>query len=366
MFTNDFFIARTGEYAENVLAITSPAMREPEISGTRNLSIDLVKIIAMSMVVCRHTSCVFMDFKDCSLSTEWVMNSLSVVCVPLFFMVTGYLLTGRREGYGYVFRKLWAIARLTVLFIGIVWAAMALPHPESFGKVWFYKSYLYNIYLAAGGKGLFSVFWYFTALATVYLCYPLLGRLALKRKYYLLVVALLAGVEGIAFAGNLLGKGEAAVPQSLRLWNWLFYFMLGGTIRLWPESVRAFRSRLLGWLAVPLGAAVVLVRWMWTPEMPRPGVEFFYGFPVMILFSVCIFLWCLSLKIRDSRVIRGFSSLFLPVYAIHPLVILIIRFRYFEDVPCAPLVYFLTVLVMTVVACGLLMRLRVCRWLFRL
>ena len=61
----------------------------PSITGTRNLSIDLVKIVAMCLVVALHTTYGFIkenSFEDVS----FIIYNLGVIAIPLFFMVSGY------------------------------------------------------------------------------------------------------------------------------------------------------------------------------------------------------------------------------------------------------------------------------------
>lgn len=56
-------------------------------SKQRNLSIDLIKVIAMFAVIGLHTSKASEDWRIANIIYE-----TDVVAIPLFFMVSGYLL----------------------------------------------------------------------------------------------------------------------------------------------------------------------------------------------------------------------------------------------------------------------------------
>lgn len=327
-------------------------MTDPNISATRNLSIDLIKIIAMAMVVCRHTSMFFMDLSESHFNLAWSLNSLSIICVPLFFMVSGYLLTGRGAGYGYAMRKILAILRMVVIFVGGVYLCHYAVKRGDFVDMAFLKT--------------FYVFWYFVAMALIYLLYPLLERLVGNRRHYMRAFAALCAVECVVFAINFNSRGEEAVPQFLRVWNWLFYFMAGGMIKLYTGIRSAFSVRTLTAAVVVLGVAVIWLRGILADRMPGNGVEYFYSFPVMMLFTVAVFLWGYNRKTGDSRAIREFSALFLPIFAIHALILIVIPSRLFTALPCAPLLYFATIFTATALLSWFLMKLPLAQLVFRI
>ena len=66
------------------------------ISNKRIIGLDAVKLIAMLSVVVSHSINVLIAYKqDLPMST--ICHSLTAGGVPLFFMVSGYLLLGRKE-----------------------------------------------------------------------------------------------------------------------------------------------------------------------------------------------------------------------------------------------------------------------------
>ena len=65
------------------------------MGNNRNLSIDLIKIIAMLSVVGLHSTCDFINPEKFGMAN--ILYRTFVVAIPLFFMVSGFLLLGRKN-----------------------------------------------------------------------------------------------------------------------------------------------------------------------------------------------------------------------------------------------------------------------------
>ena len=81
--------------------------------------IDLIRVVAVFQIVLIHLSYVIF-FKEDILSSNWraanFYDSLSRMGVPLFFMVSGYLLLGKREPITDFFRKRFFKVGIPTLF----------------------------------------------------------------------------------------------------------------------------------------------------------------------------------------------------------------------------------------------------------
>ena len=82
----------------------------------RNQSVDLVKIIAMMGVMALHTCLGRTD----SLS-GFVLSRSFGLSIPLFFMVSGYLMQGRKIDWRYSVRKVVGILRFTFIICISYW-----------------------------------------------------------------------------------------------------------------------------------------------------------------------------------------------------------------------------------------------------
>lgn len=278
------------------------------ISNTRNLSIDLVKIIAMSLVVCLHTTHRFINNE---FNINYILYNLSVAAIPLFFMVSGYLLLGRKNlSYSYSFKKIVAILRFTVIFIGLWWFVI------SFIKGFDLNRLIANYFGAFIQKGTFGVFWYFGTMIIIYLLYPVINKIYFKKKIFLVLFFLLLVIQSLVFNWNIAGNGELNFIQSLRLWNWISYFMLGGILK----GFNLNKNFLVLTIIVSAVVFINVSQWLY-PMMKTNLCEYFYSSLLILGYVSAIFLLCKDIKIKDSKIIRSLSELFLPVYALHMFVI---------------------------------------------
>lgn len=277
----------------------------------RNLSIDLVKVVAMLEVICLHTTHNFMVKGEFAFAD--VLYETAVVAMPLFFMVSGYLMLGRKDlNYKYVCRKIFNILKFVFIICTFFWLLHSIHHLD-FNFILLAKSFL-NAFLQ---KGQFALFWYFGAIILIYAFLPLLNTLFLSyRKIFLSVMSMLLLVQSSAFISNLLGGvNEVSICQTFRLWNWLLYFCLGGLLK--GKKFSSFPAILLFMLIV---WNIVIEEWL-NPYIGNEYCEYFYSSLYVVFLSVGIFIFILNHRIRHKRFITFLSPLFLPVYALHSFVI---------------------------------------------
>ena len=270
----------------------------------RNLSIDLVKVIAMFMVMALH---VFLcHIVQPSLVYSWNLG-LASIAIPLFFMVSGFLLSGKEGSIGYSWRKIKGILRfvfITVTFIALA-NILLPPHISILDGVKSYYAWFYQ-------KGLLWQYWYFGAMIIIYALLPILLSIIHSRWLPIAIVALVV-VSFVMFLLNISCEFEQHyVRQTFRIWYWLMYFFVGAYMRLHQQ-----RFRKIGWWHV-LGIVVVMMAYVYFVEIPYD--EYAFGSIICMVYAVIVFSACLNTKIKNGKVIRELSKLFLPVYAIHPFV----------------------------------------------
>ena len=141
-------------------------------SQERNLSLDLIKIAAMIGVMTLHVTVNFENYDD------WVSRyafSMAGLSMPLFFMVSGYLMIGRDVNFRYLATKTFKIVKFVFLMCLLYWLCG-----------WFgdrgWKSLVSNFGLSFFKEGKLSVFWYFGAIIICYWMLPLFNKIA-KNKY---------------------------------------------------------------------------------------------------------------------------------------------------------------------------------------
>lgn len=181
----------------------------------RNQSVDLIKIVAMMGVMALHTC---LDRTDGMLG--FVLSRTFGLSVPLFFMVSGFLMQGRCVDWEYSVRKVRGILRFTFIICFAYWLIHSIRHGFEFvglAKLWI-GSFLQ--------KGQFGLFWYFGSMILLYLILPYYNRLEIKNHNFLpcAIVCLLTIVFCFFMADYTLDFERNYIPQSLRLWYWILFF----------------------------------------------------------------------------------------------------------------------------------------------
>ena len=286
---------------------SSPSIQDT-VSNKRIQSVDLVKIIAMVGVVVLHTM------------TKDFFYYVSVIAIPLFFMSMGYIQLGRpKMTIKYCLTKIWHIIKFVAIFTFCSWIIKHLIFAGNPFDIRALLEYMFSGYLQ---RGEFGVFWFFSAMIILYALLPFINILYTKyyRSFCALTIALLV-IMSLVFLEDLFHlnfgwKSEQNIIQPLRLYNWLGYLCLGGMIKH-----SGFRS--LGkWFYILAGIIIIYFFQLWLiPFIDNPHCEFFYASLPVVALCMCVFCFCLNLKIENSKVISLLSALFIYVYSLHIIVL---------------------------------------------
>ena len=266
----------------------------------RNQSVDLVKIIAMIMIVWMHVG--FID----SLAMCWPFKfvfGLLTPAIPLFFMVSGYLMQGKMPTYKYVFRKILNILKYVYTFIiisSIVMSAKSGHLPK-----W---NILYEWFLQ---RGFYSIFWYLGAMIYIYIYIlaPVVCKIISSSKARVALIIMLLICTIVVILNVSINFEQQYIRQTFRIWTWLFYFMLGAYIKQYGCSKH------ISWFFVLIMMATAAM--FIIPSITHSSFEYLYGSVVCVLYAYCIFCACLNTDVRQSKIISALSSVFLPVYSFH-------------------------------------------------
>lgn len=226
---------------------------------------------------------------------------LLVPAIPLFFMVSGYLMQGKMPTYNYVFHKILNILRYVYTFIivtAIVMSVLSGHLPQ-----W---NILYEWFVQ---RGFYSVFWYMGAMIIMYMLAPIVCKIIATPKARLALSATLLICTVIVILNVTIHFEQQYIRQTFRIWTWLFYFMLGAYIK------RYGCSNHINWLSVliMMGTSAIFI----IPSIAHYAFEYLYGSVVCAMYAYCIFCACLNTQIKQSKVISVLSSVFLPVYSFH-------------------------------------------------
>lgn len=323
----------------------------------RNLNLDFIKILAMVFVVGVHTNTTFY-IGNININRYYILT-ICGTAIPLFFTVSGYLLLGRKNvDWHYSAKKIWSIVRFVFIVCWIYWLIMFFitqePHWDKL-----YKDPLSAFLMG----GTFWQFWYFGAMNLLYIIYPLLNKTYNeKRTLFNIIFTCIAAFCSIIYIVNIITPGtfEAKIPQSLRMWNWLMYFCLGGIIKA--------NTKKIGWKWVSI-LAIIYCAQMFLASHINPKMlkaDFNYSSLITLLYIYCIFQALNKMDIKKiSNGIKLLSSLFLPVYTIHPFFIYNtqeIRHSFHAGYP----IYWILITVASIAVSWLIMQTKVGKWVFKI
>lgn len=312
-------------------------------STYREAGIDLLKIVACCLVVAIHTV-------DARLGViHRIIQMSSVIAIPTFFAINGYFVLGKRRDHYWKY-----IAKKTtrIILVCFLWEFLhSIAYFAVYGKP---RNFLLSFALDFIQQGLFFHFWFLGALILIYLFVPLLARVQQRNaRIYYCITAVLGIACVVIDIMQFVCKAQFinAVPQTFRLWMWMFYFMVGGLLAQKKERIKAitFRGTILPWL---IGAVSLMLTWMWFGRQYAFGkldVAGCYGALPVIVTVVLIFICAIRWRAgkRTEKAINRTAKLTMGVYIVHPFVLSIWThfFPAFEQVGLLNLLYYLCVII---------------------
>lgn len=290
---------------------------------TRNYGIDLLKILAMFMVVVLHVMGVGGVLNHCiplSLNYEisWIIETLSYCAVNCFAMASGFVMVNAKFKYHRI-----AVLWLQVVFLSVVLAAVFsafIPQAVETGE-------FLRAFMPVG----FNRYWYFTAYFGMFFFIPffnhLLNTLSRKDTFRLVVtIVIVLSVFPALFNKDVFTTG---LGYSV-LWISALY-MIGGYCKKY-----SIQDNYAAWKALLLYIGAVLFSWGIKHLISFTDFHFLdgsrnvnvliqYTSPTMLLAAFSLLVLFAKMNIRNKAavaLIRLFAPLSFSVYIIHtnPLV----------------------------------------------
>ena len=187
--------------------------------NNRNLSIDILRIIACLGVIILHT----VGHSDKILLPIYYLGTISI---PLYFMISGYLIMLKKEvSYKYIIEKIVN----SVIFV-LIWSGIATVILFVYER----KVLFLDIFIGTFTQhNLMAILWFMWAIIIMYLLSPILRKIInndkLKNKFLLLLIFLseIIYIINITVFNNNKMLICNIVPQILRLWTWITYYYIG-------------------------------------------------------------------------------------------------------------------------------------------
>jgi surface polysaccharide O-acyltransferase-like enzyme len=307
----------------------SIAQSPTQAENTHIYWIDLVRVVAVFQVVLVHLSYVIF-FKEDVLSATWqaanFYDSFSRMGVPLFFMVSGYLLLGKIEPITDFFRKRFFKVGIPTLFWSaayLLWSVEAYTN-GTMNPLGVALSMLKVMYLGDVEIHL----WFLYILIGIYLAVPVLRVYvsnASRRDLIYFVALWFLATPLLELAHRLVGFQTALVIPVVG--GYVGYFVMG---YLLADVELNSRGRLLSALGCMLAIAFTYFGTNLLSAVSGPIDAYFYSYfsPPSVLASICGFLLLKDLGSMFGKLggtIRVLSSASFGIFLIHIFVVEILR-----------------------------------------
>ena len=260
----------------------------------KNVSISLLKVMACLAVLALHTQ------RNVYLGEIYnpALYYFSRFAIPIFFLVNGYLILRKKRTAKYLIKKSMQMIFLVAIW-SIIYSILKRCNPLTI--------FIGSIF---GENGL-SIFWFFWALTLVYFIIIILNKVLITKKRYLifLVICLIVCVLFDIINNVIMLKDNfiimKLIPQTFRVWLWLFYFYLGGYISNYINNHEKYMSKKKSILLVLLSIGAVITQYLLYFKYTKfINSEYIYGNILIVLWCICLFDSILSLDIKNPKLIN--------------------------------------------------------------
>ncbi len=249
-----------------------------------------------------------------------VLNGMSRVSVPLFFMISGYLFFGEKSAG----KKHFVRIGCCILFYSLI----ALVYIAAFTKIGFWPSLRGMLQ-----KPVFYHLWFFYAIAVIYLLSPLISVKPVSRRYLAGILVILAVIANPNTGAVTVGNAHL-LPVNLYIYGDTFYYLLyalvGRAIGMMDTGRRG-----ISWLAA-LGFAlsVALIVRGTKSQMFINGsfADTFYIYcgPLVFIAAVSLLVWFKNCLPDPIGWLGIFSRHSLAIYGFHAIIVNFMRNRHLE------------------------------------
>lgn len=361
-----------------------------QIGRGRYAFVDLLKAIAIYMVIIYHFSSMPLDFlsnNHPAVYFNYFLNSVFATCVPLFFFTNGMLLLNKTS----IDVRKHAIKVLKIIALTVIWGLITLL---ALSFIW--QKPLSVVELVKGSfflkKDWNEHLWFLGTLVILYIFYPLL-QIAFntnKPAFYFVFVCVMLFTFGNTLVGNILTAASYFLGKfnktNFRDNYWgifnpfkgiygyaIGYFMLGGILLQYKDVLASRRNRNLAIAGLAISitifflyAVLVSVRngEMWD--------NVWYGYDAIFTLLNVVFIFIISLRYQSTGRLGTVISLVgqnsLGIYFIHIILGNLILPYYsqlaFFTSTWANLIFVLIILLSSLGATLLLKKVPVVKWLF--
>ena len=293
----------------------------------RNLSLDVLKILACFSVVVLHVAGIVVEV-DSNYTLSHLLYYAVCIAVPIFFMVNGYLLLNKKEvKYKYIFKKIINIIIIIFSWNLLISIAKFLINGSISNPIYFSMQNLIQ-------GGYFWQFWFFGALIIVYLFVPVINKYFKNKKNAIVLtcatICLCFAIDLISILRSLQGERivQINVIQTFRIWTWFAYYLLGGFF-----GNIELRNKIISFINIKWNWGILIVSFI-TSNIYQYNMaklyntvyaEYFYDNILTFVYIISLFILVLRYNFeRLDRFITFISGNMIGIYIVHVTIIKVV------------------------------------------
>ncbi|MFH8136141.1 acyltransferase [Pantoea osteomyelitidis] len=288
--------------------------------------IDNLRAVACMMVIMIHTTTWYITGPEAVSGIRWdlanLLNSASRVCVPLFFMISGYLFFGERSAQKRHFLRI-VLCLLFYSAVSLVYIAWLTPISEG-------RSLLKLLQ-----KPVFYHLWFFFAIIGIYLLSPVIQVKAVRARYVAVLVLVLAVLANPNTVSQSLGPFHW-LPVNLYVSGDSFYYVLYALLGRAIGTMETERRGVTMLAGIAFVACMAGIAMGTKQELKANGAFsdtwYLYCGPLVFIAAISLLLLFKNcLNQRPLPVLATLSRYSLPIYGFHALFIHFLRTRHLDD-----------------------------------
>lgn len=288
--------------------------------------LNLIKLVACIMVIIVHASAI--NISNIS-SPAWgisnFLNSLSRICVPLFFMISGSLLIRNDISLFTFFKKRYSRIFPPLIF----WSALYYLYPL------FYGNEQARTIMSLLSSPISVHFWYLYAIIGIYLLIPILCRIYFNSTFQERILLVTVWFIGVSILPMLNSTGITTISPSLYGLNsisgYIGYIFIGKV--LFDYNSKSSIPMVIGCVGFILSTYLT---WLLTVNYTAMSGKFngmFYSYlsPFVVISATCLFFIILNFKIESKlfiKILKSFSTCALGIYCLQSMMINEVAYKF--------------------------------------
>ncbi|WP_427122227.1 acyltransferase [Proteus mirabilis] len=303
------------------------------MSNNRIVWLDYIRALACVMVILLHSSSIYLNKLSEVSKVDWTFSNLvdsaTRVCVPLFFMLSGFIFFNEKKPKAKNFIKLISALAFYTLLVFLVKKISHLIMPNLVDDTEFYFI----------TEPAFYHLWFFYPLLVVYFASYLIDASKFSFKKTIVAIFFLCVIFNPNFSYVMHAVFGISIKNYFMVDGDYFYYIIYSVIGAMFKQIEIKKTKITFIASLCIYAVLTMVIFLLTQMATIEkgefvGIYYSYTSPQVILSAIAIFWLFLSIKNRlpISLIVMTISKYSLGIYGIHAIILYGIQkvFKYYE------------------------------------